>query len=341
MKNNRSYNHLFNKDTNKNYYKISTDDRKNDKNDYRNDIIIDNNIYTYNKVKPNNKRRHRKITLDTNYYNYLKNILGNHSSNNDKSNMIGYENNHLVSSYNNTKYKFNIILDNDNKQRSQYIKINNVKLRIKSPIRQTLKEMIIKQKKKAKIFHCSTSNNKNINPKKNKYKENKEEKKDDEIKLNKNKRSYNMNQCEDSNFYTNDVNRLVINDYAQNSSKMVIYNSPKCNLEKIPKNFNKKSIFTYQKVNHENMPLNIIKINNVKYLYGLKTPNSQENRINKVCNSNKISLYDNISLAARHNSYNKNALKYKSFINNRKMLNYNQNIIQRCNKTFEKCKEFS
>ena len=144
MKNNRSYNHLFNKDTNKNYFKISTDDRKNDKNDYRNDIIIDNNIYTYNKVKPNNKRRHRKITLDTNYYNYLKNILGNHSSNNDKSNIIGYENNHLVSSYNNTKYKFNIILDNDNKQRSQYIKINNVKLRIKSPIRQTLKEMIIK-----------------------------------------------------------------------------------------------------------------------------------------------------------------------------------------------------
>ena len=324
MKNNRSYNHILNKENNNNYFKIITNYEK-----YDNDLIIDNkNMYTYNKINDHKKRNHKKITIDTNYYNFMKNIQSNLNSSNNKNFISFGEKNQLLSSQNNTKYKNNFNLDN-NKQKNQYIKINNCKLRIKSPIRQTLKEMINKQKKKTKILNYSTVNNKSFNLQNNKsyykYKENKEEKKTDETRLN-------------NNLNANDVNNLVINNCEfQIPSKIVSYNSPKCNVKKIPINNNKNNNYIYQKIDNEIIPSNIIKVNNIKNLYGLNTPNSQDNRIIKINDSNQTRQCNNnnISFGGRQNSYNKKNLKNKSFINEKKIFNYNQNIIKRCNKTFE------
>ena len=66
----------MNKENNKNYYKIITNYEK-----YDNDLIIDNkNMYTYNRINDNKKRNNKKITIDTNYYNFMKNIQRNLNS---------------------------------------------------------------------------------------------------------------------------------------------------------------------------------------------------------------------------------------------------------------------
>ena len=81
--------------------------------------------------------------------------------------------NHLITSHIDMRHKHYMNMDS-NKQKSQYIKIKNFKLKIKSPLRQTLKEMINKQKiKKNKKYGYSTLNTKKSN---SKYKKSKDPK---------------------------------------------------------------------------------------------------------------------------------------------------------------------
>lgn len=360
--NSKSYNYIYSKEKsnkNKKTFKIITNLKKSDTNNESNQKLIDDNIYKMEIInkKENNRNNHGKITINTNFNNYLSNMHDNtnsHNSHNYQDVRYPYKS-HLVTSHIDMRHKHYMNMDN-NKQKSQYIKIKNFKLKIKSPLRQTLKEMINKQKiKKNKKYVYSTLNTKKSN---SKYKskdtiiireENKNESLNDIKKFRANKLYIPENYVERKNetfigdYKTNDLNKLEINNNElQILSNIVHYNSPKCGTGKISGDYcNNK--FTYQKYNNnEKIPINRIKINSVKSLYGLNTPKTQENRIFKVnsANKNKFNKFNNfnnnINLTGRHNTNNETIKKYKSYIDDNNKFNFHNNIIiNSCNRTFE------
>lgn len=365
--NSKSYNYILSKEkSNKNNktFKIITNLRKCDTNNASNQKLIDDNIYKLDKInkKENNRNNHSKITINTNFNNYLSNMHDNtnsHNSHNYQDISNPYKN-HLITSHIDMRHKHYMNMDS-NKQKSQYIKIKNFKLKIKSPLRQTLKEMINKQKiKKNKKYGYSTLNTKKSN---SKYKskdtiisreENKNESLNDIVKFSTNKLYIPEKYVERKNetfigeYKTNNSNKLVINNNElQILSNMVNYNSPKCLTGKMSRDYCNNN-FTYQKYNNnEKIPISKIKISSVKNLYGLNTPKSQENRIfkvnsasknkNKNNNNNKYNnINNNINLTGRHNTNNETIQKYKSYIDDNNKFNFNNNIIiNSCNRTFE------
>ena len=329
---NRSYNHLLNNKNNLKYRLIIEDNNKGSK-------INETEILS-------NHSKEKKIK--TNFNNYIKNL--------NKSNIyfLGKKNT-SYSGKNDMLHKKYFKLDNSkniSNQRSEFIKINNFKLKIKSPIRQTLKEIVEKQKERSNKYKCSPINI--IKKTDIKIKHYKLKNEDDiineflslETKFN-NYKIFFAEKYGDGDYNNflkkyknNKINKSIIeNEYAI-LSKMLKYNSPGRYTEKIPinnikKNYSNKNII----IKLDNNNKNKVKIKNLKKKYGFNTPKSNENhrkiiKDNFITKNNSINIIDNniICVPQRYNTNNDNNKKYKPFISYIKKNNY---IINSANKTFE------
>jgi hypothetical protein len=186
------------------------------------------------------------------------------------------------------------LYNNNNTQKFDFIKIKNLKYKIKSPLRQTLKEMVKKQKIRAKMYKMPGSNftkSKNKSRSTISYKE--EHKNEaissfnDEIKFN-NYKIFFAEKYGDGNYNnflkkykTNKINKLMIENELQILSKMINnnynsnINSNKCMTEKIPYKFNNFLVTNYLKQS-ESMSTNQIKRKKIQKELRNKTPKTQE-----------------------------------------------------------------
>ena len=239
--------------------------------------------------------------LNTNFSNYLKNIKENVPINiNNSSYMMKTD---LTPQMMAKKIKYfekekekdanSNLYNNNNTKKFDFVKIKNLKYKIKSPLRQTLKEMVKKQKIRAKMYKMPGSNftkSKNKSRSTISYKE--EHKNEaissfnDEIKFN-NYKIFFAEKYGDGNYSnflrkykSNKINRLMIENELQILSKMVNNNSTnsnsnKCMTEKVPYKFNNFLVNNYLKQS-ESMSTNQITRKKIQKELRYKTPKTQE-----------------------------------------------------------------
>lgn len=304
--NNQSFNQMSSKDeNNNNYNKPINNPRRTNINNLKKRIIIkdsnNNNIETI--INKTGLMLNNSNNLNTNFSTYIKNIKENVPMNNHNSSymiktdltpqMMAKKIKYFVKEKDTNPNNFN----NGNTKKFDFVKIKNVKYKIKSPLRQTLKEMVQKQKIRAKMYKMPGNNFIKSKSKNRSTISNKEEHKNealssfnDEIKFN-NYKIFFAEKYGDGNYNnflkkykTNKINKLMIESELQILSKMTNNNnsnsnrnsnSNKCMTEKMTSKFNNFLVSNYLKQS-ESMSNNQLKRKNIQKELRYKTPKTQE-----------------------------------------------------------------
>ena len=300
--NNQSYNQKLNRGENKNYNQLINNPRRANINNLKKRIIINdsnkNNIEGI--ISKTGLLLNNSNNLNTNFSTYIKNIKENIPMNNNNSSyMIKTD---LTPQMMPKKIKYfekekdtnqNLFINN-NAKKFDFVRIKNLSYKIKSPLRQTLKEMVKKQKIRAKMYKIPGSNFIKSKAKSRSTINYKEEHKNeaissfnDEIKFN-NYKIFFAEKYGDGNYNnflkkykTNKINKLMIENELQILSKMINnnynsnINSNKCMTEKIPYKFNNFLVTNYLKQS-ESMSTNQIKRKKIQKELRNKTPKTQE-----------------------------------------------------------------
>lgn len=295
--NNKSYfNQIITKDgikINKIYNRQFTNLKKKNLNNLKKRIIIDdNNLKEKNNNKTDLVLNSSKNKINSNFNNYIKNFQETDTIQKNNNYFSYYLRNDLTPQIflKNKKYYYDI----DNKK-CEFIKIKNFKYKIKSPLRQTLRDMVKRQKIKGKIFNSTSNYLKKSKKKIMTTSMSKEEYKEDMIssplydktKFNNFKLffaekygggSYNnfLNK-----YKTNKINRLMIENELEILSKMVNNNnnnnySYKNVTEKINNKNSKNNIGNIYLKTCERLFLNFTRKKNFQKECSFKTPKTQE-----------------------------------------------------------------
>lgn len=297
---NQSYNQKSNKDdNNNNFSQLINNPRRANINNLKKRIILDdtkNNNFNIEKIiNKTGLILNNSNNLNTNFSNYIKNIKENVPMNyNNSSYMINTD---LTPQMMAKKVKYfvkekeaNPTPYNNNNKKFDFVKIKNLKYKIKSPLRQTLREMVKKQKIRAKMYKIPGTNFIKSKAKSRSTISYKEEHKNeaisafnDEIKFN-NYKIFFAEKYGDGNYNnflrkykTNKINRFMIENELQILSKMINnnYNSNKCMTEKMPCKFNNFLVNNYLKQSESMSTHQITRKKNQKELR-YKTPKTQE-----------------------------------------------------------------
>jgi len=294
---------------NNNYSQLINNPRRGNINNLKKRIVIDdsnnNNIETI--VNKTGLILNNSKNFNTNFSNYLKNVKENIPMNNNNSSYmiktdltpqmmakkIKYFEKDTNINTNTNLYDNN----NNNTKKFDFVKIKNLKYKIKSPLRQTLKEMVKKQKIRAKMYKMPGNNfikSKTKNRSTISYKEEHKNQAlssfNDEIKFN-NYKIFFAEKYGDGNYNnflrkykTNKINKLKIENELQILSKMInnTYansnfnsNNTKCMTEKVPCKFNNFLVNNYLKQS-ENLSTNQFMRKNIQKELRYKTPKTQE-----------------------------------------------------------------
>ena len=232
----------------------------------------------------------QKNKINTNFNNYIKNIQENITT--DSNFYNGYTKNDMSTQKFSKLKKYYVTESNNNitnnNNKCNFIKIKNSKFKIKSPLKQSLRDIVQRQKIKGKAFNFSSNNLKRT---KTKIIENtiiKKNYKDDDVltKLN-DKTKFNDfklffaekygsgNYINFLNKYkTNKLNKIMIENELQILSKIFKNSNNKCITEKIPHKNNFSQI-SYSK-GSERITENYRKKNNNQKEYRFKTPKTRE-----------------------------------------------------------------
>ena len=349
-KNKRSYNHLFtnflpksNKISNRLITKL--------KYKFINDIT--SKFKQINKTENILNNYNNNIKINTNFNNYIKNINNKKNNNKDNIDSIGYKNISYIDKreltpkigIKNKNYDMGI----NNNQRSEYIKIKNYRVKIKSPLRKNLKEMVKKQKMKSNNYAIYSTNlikKSKFIEKIKKEEENKNQSINEENKFN-NYKIYFAEKYGDGNYYNflkkyknNEINKLEIENELNILSKL--FNYSHSNYHYIKENLTIKNIKSIPQKNlkSEKTPKSKIKTKNIKKEYHYETLKSQENcrRIikDKLTKNYFINaLNDNIYSSYIYNSNKYNNKISKTIFENINNQNYKYNDNNIISRTFE------
>jgi hypothetical protein len=296
---NQSYNQKSNKDDkNKNYNELINNPRRANINNLKKRIIIDesnkNNLEGI--ISKTGLMLNNSNNLNTNFGNYIKNLKENIPMNNNNSSYMFKTD--LTPQMMPKKIKYfekekdtntNLYINNNTKK-FDFVKIKNLKYKIKSPLRQTLKEMVKKQKIRAKMYKIpgcnfvkSKAKNRSTISYKEEYKSEALSSFNDEIKFN-NYKIFFAEKYGDGNYNNflrkyraNKINKLMIENELQILSKMInnSNNSIKCMTEKVPCKFNNFLVNNYLKQS-ENLSTNQITRKKAQKELRYKTPKTQE-----------------------------------------------------------------
>ena len=308
---NKSYIFLFNKDK----IKLNESNKKNNTNiKYK---LINGNNSNYKKINKSETILNNNYKINTNFNNFLKNINIKNLKNNKEINInlksMGFKNTSYIEKNDaapKNQIKNNIYAQTENNnnninKKSEYIKIKNYKLKIKSPLRQTLKELVKNQKMK---------NNKDVGSSNNiinKYKI--------KIRVDKeNKEEENKNHSTNEEKKFNNFRMFFADKYGDGNYFHFLkkYNSNKINKLEVENELNILS----KLFNYKNIPINKIKIKSAKKIYHYQTPNTQGNCRKKIrdyhlIKNNSINIInDNYNLTHRYNTNQSNNKEYISFI---------------------------
>ena len=316
---NKSYNFLFNKD------KIRLNESSKKHNTIIKYKLINGNSSNYKKINQSETILNNNFKINTNFNNFLKNLYSLKTSKELNINLksMALKNNSYFDKNDTVPknhIKNNVYAQTENNhnninQKSEYIKIKNYKLKIKSPLRQTLRELVKNQKMKNNKDDSST--NKTIKKYKSKIQENKEEE-------NKNHSTNEENKF--NNFKIFFADKYGDGNYFHFLKK---YNTNKINKLEVENELNILS----KLFNSKNIPKNKIKVKSAKKIYHYKTPNAQGNYRKKMrdyhlIKNNSINIIsDNYNLTHRYNTNQSNNKEYISFIDNSNKPSYKYNSI--------------
>ena len=193
----------------------------------------------------------------------------------------------------------NINNNNNINQKSEYIKIKNYKLKIKSPLRQTLKELVKNQKMK---------NNKDINSTNNIIKKYKSKIRVDRENKEEEKKNHSIN--EENKF--NNFKMFFADKYGNGNYYHFLkkYNSNKINKLEVENELN----ILYKLFNYKNIPTNNLKIKSAKKIFHYQTPNIQGNNRKKI---RDYHLIKNNSINIKSDDYNLSHRYYTNQNNNK------------------------